>query len=93
MLSSLFRIRPHFVSPVRLSPVLFTQFFSTFYIFAYTLRLSDMGAYTVASASHFNGFQPPNARYLITMQPLSPHPTPSPSLASPSPAAAKPGAH
>lgn len=23
-----------------------------------------MGAYTVASASHFNGFNPPNARYV-----------------------------
>ncbi len=25
-----------------------------------------MGAYTVASASHFNGFKPPNARYFIS---------------------------
>jgi len=31
------------------------------------LYVLNMGAYTVASASHFNGFLPPNARYFMPM--------------------------
>lgn len=30
----------------------------------------DMGAYTVASASSFNGFKPPNATYVMCMAPI-----------------------
>jgi diaminopimelate decarboxylase len=29
------------------------------------LYFTNMGAYTVASATHFNGFLPPNAHYII----------------------------
>jgi hypothetical protein len=31
----------------------------------------NMGAYTVASATHFNGFVPPNARYIMTLSEIS----------------------
>lgn len=58
------------------------------------LYFVNMGAYTVASASSFNGFRPPNAKYLMYIgdRKLDTHiklPAPAP---APAPAAAAPPA-